>query len=473
MMSDPVLNPNPNANLGSLLPLVSEAASPAVDSTPGQEQSSLSDATAVHSCSMVGAERTQQSFVPMSSSLSSGGPLTPPPPPVAVIPSAVSLASVDDLNVQSTSTAGDNTGNGLATREHHTNSSTTTAITINPTTATPFTNTVTATTSNSIPEPLHEDDADISMTQEGELTMVAERTLVEDEGGDVKGARAHMHVKGPSSSSLPPRLALVQHDDPLRKEEEEAGEETVLEVVDFPEEKRGSTDRQRGEGVLGRVLEIGGEKAPSRRPSHLRVDVQGPTATATPWEDVEPPLENNLRVLATYYSPGGTASQKFRTLQNSGTGSRPLIPKSSYYFGPPGPDSAYGTPPVGQIGVHHPREVLRVERDYTGGELIQFAPIYPLELEGRLTPTQFLESINSINEILISAHSLRHSMLDHMLATLSLQISRLFVKTHFEKEMDRLQRLIEELNAGMYNPVGLNILWPKDVAFLYLEIEYY
>ncbi|EEB87122.1 hypothetical protein MPER_15657, partial [Moniliophthora perniciosa FA553] len=37
----------------------------------------------------------------------------------------------------------------------------------------------------------------------------------------------------------------------------------------------------------------------------------------------------------------------------------------------------------GQIGVHHPREVLRVERDYTGGELIQFAPIYPLELEGR------------------------------------------------------------------------------------------
>lgn len=97
--------------------------------------------------------------------------------------------------------------------------------------------------------------------------------------------------------------------------------------------------------------------------------------------------------------------------------------------------------------------MLRIERDYTGGELIQFAPIYPLELEGRvrglpqdilvytnaiyrmaqLTPTQFLESINSINEILISAHSLRHSLFDHMLAILSLQISKLFVKTHFEK----------------------------------------
>lgn len=64
--------------------------------------------------------------------------------------------------------------------------------------------------------------------------------------------------------------------------------------------------------------------------------------------------------------------------------SRSLIPKSSYYFGPPPPDSAYGTAPIGQIGVHHPREILRVERDYTGGEVIQFAPIYPLELEGRV-----------------------------------------------------------------------------------------
>jgi hypothetical protein len=65
--------------------------------------------------------------------------------------------------------------------------------------------------------------------------------------------------------------------------------------------------------------------------------------------------------------------------------SRSLVPKSSYYFGPPGPDTAYGTAPVGQIGVHHPREILRVERDYTGGELIQFAPIYPIELDGRVS----------------------------------------------------------------------------------------
>jgi len=212
-----------------------------------------------------------------------------------------------------------------------------------------------------------------------------------------------------------------------------------------------------------------GRKPVQRRTSHLHLDLK--PASPLPWEQVDPPLDNNLKAIAGYYSPG--TWHKFRTLQNAGSGPRPVIPKSSYYFGPPPPDSAYGTPPVGQIGVHHPREVLRVERDYTGGELIQFAPIYPLELEGRITPTHFLESINSINELLISAHSLKRSLVDNTLAILSLQISRLFVKTHFEKEMMRLRKLIDELNAELYNPVGLNMLWPGGVAFLYLEIEYY
>lgn len=64
---------------------------------------------------------------------------------------------------------------------------------------------------------------------------------------------------------------------------------------------------------------------------------------------------------------------------------RRLIPISSYYFGPPPLDCAYGTEPIGQIGVHHPREIVRVERDYSVGEIVQFSPTYPLELEGRVS----------------------------------------------------------------------------------------
>ena len=40
---------------------------------------------------------------------------------------------------------------------------------------------------------------------------------------------------------------------------------------------------------------------------------------------------------------------------------------------------------MGQIGVHHPREIVRVERDYSGGEVVQFSSTYPMELRGRVS----------------------------------------------------------------------------------------
>ncbi|ELU43243.1 Erf4 domain-containing protein [Rhizoctonia solani AG-1 IA] len=112
---------------------------------------------------------------------------------------------------------------------------------------------------------------------------------------------------------------------------------------------------------------------------------------------------------------------------------RRAIPHSSYYSGPPGLDSAYGSDPVAQIGVHYPREILRIERDYSGGELCQFHPTFPLELEGRITPVQHQESMNSINEVLISAHSLLPSFVYNSVAILTLYVSTLFVSSHYDK----------------------------------------
>lgn len=37
------------------------------------------------------------------------------------------------------------------------------------------------------------------------------------------------------------------------------------------------------------------------------------------------------------------------------------------------------------------------------------------------------------------------------------------------QEMRRLKRKIEEQNTQLYNPVGLNILWPQKVAFLFVS----
>lgn len=39
--------------------------------------------------------------------------------------------------------------------------------------------------------------------------------------------------------------------------------------------------------------------------------------------------------------------------------------------------------------------------------------------------------------------------------------------------MKRLAAVFDRLNQEVYNPAGLNLLWPRKVGFLFLEIEYY
>jgi len=68
---------------------------------------------------------------------------------------------------------------------------------------------------------------------------------------------------------------------------------------------------------------------------------------------------------------------------------RRVVPISVHRLGPPPEDSAFFTPPAGQIGVHRPREIVRVERDYTGGEVVQFSSAYPMELEGRVSSAKW------------------------------------------------------------------------------------
>jgi len=148
-------------------------------------------------------------------------------------------------------------------------------------------------------------------------------------------------------------------------------------------------------------------------------------------------------------------------------------PRSSYYWGPPEAGRAFGTAPVGVIGRDKPREIIRVERDYGAGELCQFHPAFPLELEGRLSPTVFAESINEINIILIEAHDSAWSCFDNALAILTLWLSPLVFGTHYIRSMRRLEAFINQINLQIFNPAGLNVLFPKKCAFLFLEIEYY
>ncbi|KAI0932887.1 hypothetical protein AcW1_000123 [Taiwanofungus camphoratus] len=313
------------------------------------------------------------------------------------------------------------------------------------------------------------------------------------DAGELPLKMAMMGLRATPPDMLPPTppLTLTGHEDREGNgRTESGGEEVRVEEVDITNTRgrwgqgdsrpgtsssssASSSKESSSKGVpdaddaLSAAFSSQHRPAPQEAQEHpLRLDVSPPSPPL--WEQIDPPSNPSRDPYAT---------SQTRTLHEFASSkpmrSRPLIPASSYYFGPPPPDSAYGTPPVGHIGVHHPREIVRVERDYSGGELVQFASVYPLEFEGRITPTQFLETINAINELLLSAHSLRHSFFDNTISFLSLQLSRLVITSHYEKEMQQLHNLIDDLNVRLYNPVGLNILWPRKVAFLFLEIEYY
>lgn len=64
----------------------------------------------------------------------------------------------------------------------------------------------------------------------------------------------------------------------------------------------------------------------------------------------------------------------------------PRPPHSSYPLSANPRALYYGTPARGTIGVHHPREIVRIERDWdTGGEVCQFYGTWVMELEGRVS----------------------------------------------------------------------------------------
>jgi len=136
--------------------------------------------------------------------------------------------------------------------------------------------------------------------------------------------------------------------------------------------------------------------------------------------------------------------------------------------------SPFGTDPVGVIGIHKPREIIRVERDYSiGGEGCQFWSGWIMELEGRITPTEFQNTLNEFNQVLGSAHDPYKSCCDNCVAVLTFYLSPLVFGSHYDREMKRFTKLIDRANRELYNPAGLNILNPRKSAFLFLEIEYY
>ncbi|KAK9679638.1 hypothetical protein K7432_016204 [Basidiobolus ranarum] len=116
--------------------------------------------------------------------------------------------------------------------------------------------------------------------------------------------------------------------------------------------------------------------------------------------------------------------------------------------------------------------IIRIERDYSKGELCQFSLIYPTELNGKISPESFRKSIVKINDILYTAESswLRNSV-DNFISCLTLYTSPLCFGTFYQKCINRLHDTVDSENSNLYLPAGLHLRDPRRTAFLFLEIE--
>ncbi|GAA5897112.1 hypothetical protein JCM6882_001795 [Rhodosporidiobolus microsporus] len=199
----------------------------------------------------------------------------------------------------------------------------------------------------------------------------------------------------------------------------------------------------------------------SHRPGDALYPAAGPSALST--EEVLPLSSSHLPPSGGLNGSNGHAYPALAPARSSLHSQRSSV----------APESVFGTAPVGVIGKTKPREVIRIERDYSAGETCQFWSGWIWELEGRISPTDFQNTLNELNTVLASAHDPYKSCFDNCVSVLTLYLSPLVLTSHYEREMRKFHRILERANRELFNPVGLNLLSPRRNAYLFLEVEYY
>jgi hypothetical protein len=141
-----------------------------------------------------------------------------------------------------------------------------------------------------------------------------------------------------------------------------------------------------------------------------------------------PPLDpiTCSRVLSANYHLRGPPSSSHSLLTTR-------KPHSTISLGPPGAGTYFSQPQTGTPTIHLPKEIVRIDRDWSDGEPCQFCESFPLELEGRLQPHKWTEFISALNAVLLEAYSVRGAAVDNIIAVLTLWTSLAWRTSHFER----------------------------------------
>ncbi|RIB09327.1 Golgin subfamily A member 7/ERF4 family-domain-containing protein [Gigaspora rosea] len=116
-----------------------------------------------------------------------------------------------------------------------------------------------------------------------------------------------------------------------------------------------------------------------------------------------------------------------------------------------------------------PKQIIRIERDYTRGEMCQFQSAFPLEIDGRINPRQFQQTINRLNELLSKAFNPKYNCFDNCLACVTIYLSTLCMRSHYDKTIEEICTFLDNENLTLYNLNGLNFRDPRKSSFLFVS----
>ncbi|KAJ2455307.1 Golgin sub A member 7 [Coemansia sp. RSA 2336] len=114
---------------------------------------------------------------------------------------------------------------------------------------------------------------------------------------------------------------------------------------------------------------------------------------------------------------------------------------------------------------------VRVERDYSQGDVRRFQVAMPEQLGGRIDELKFKRFVRRLNKMLADAEGATlRNVLEGCLAYATLYISTLVVKPHFKRVIERISAFVARENKELFEPAGLLVLDPLQTAFMFIEI---
>ncbi|KAF2368640.1 Golgin subfamily A member 7/ERF4 [Trinorchestia longiramus] len=113
-----------------------------------------------------------------------------------------------------------------------------------------------------------------------------------------------------------------------------------------------------------------------------------------------------------------------------------------------------------------------VQRDYSEGTSVKFQTKFPQELSGKIEPSVFEQTLNSINSMYAEAEQMSCGRYcEGCLGCVTAYLIFLCVETNYEQMMKKVTKYIAEQNERVWVPRGLFITNPVERGLRVIEIS--